>query len=53
MLVLAVPGVILTTLIIGGVIAWATPLSLPVALVFGALIAATPGGPFRLTPRPY
>ncbi len=38
-LVLAVPGVILTTLIIGGVIAWATPLSLPVALVFGALIA--------------
>lgn len=40
-LVLAVPGVILTTLIIGGVIAWATPLSLPVALVFGALIAAT------------
>lgn len=38
---LAVPGVILTTLIVGGIIAWTTPLGLPVALVFGALIAAT------------
>jgi len=40
-LTLAVPGVLLTTLIVGGLVAWATPLSLPVALVFGALIAAT------------
>ncbi|MDE3088521.1 MAG: Na+/H+ antiporter [Chloroflexota bacterium] len=40
-LLLAVPGVILTTLIVGVVIAWGTPLKLPVALVFGALIAAT------------
>ena len=40
-LLLAVPGVILTTLIIGGIVAWATPLSLPIALVFGALISAT------------
>ncbi|HLB46818.1 MAG TPA: Na+/H+ antiporter [Anaerolineales bacterium] len=40
-LVLAVPGVLLTTLIVGGLVAWVTPLSLPVALVFGALIAAT------------
>ncbi|MGE5224123.1 MAG: Na+/H+ antiporter [Omnitrophica WOR_2 bacterium] len=40
-LVLAVPGVILTMLIIGGVLVFGTSLSLPVALVFGALIAAT------------
>ena len=40
-LLLAVPGVIITTLIVGGFVAWVTPLSLPVALVFGALIAAT------------
>ncbi len=41
LLMLAVPGVILTTLIVGGVVALTTPLSLPLALVFGALIAAT------------
>ncbi len=40
-LVLAVPGVVLTMFIVGGLVAWATPLSLPAALVFGALIAAT------------
>ena len=40
-LVLAVPGVIITTLIVGGLLTLGTPLSLPVALVFGALIAAT------------
>jgi len=40
-LVLAVPGVILTTLIVGGLLVFGTSLSLPVALVFGALIAAT------------
>jgi len=40
-LMLAVPGVVLTTFIVGGLVAWATPLSLPAALVFGALIAAT------------
>jgi len=40
-LMLAVPGVLLTTLIVGRLVAWATPLSWPVALVFGALIAAT------------
>lgn len=40
-LILAVPGVILTTLIVGGVISYGTGLSLSVALVFGALIAAT------------
>jgi CPA1 family monovalent cation:H+ antiporter len=40
-LVLAVPGVILTTLIVGSILAIGTPLSLPVALVFGSLIAAT------------
>jgi len=40
-LVLAVPGVILTTLIVGGVISYGAGLSLSAALVFGALIAAT------------
>ena len=38
---LAVPGVILTTLLVGGVVAWGTGLALPAALVFGALISAT------------
>ena len=40
-LVLAVPGVILTTLIVGGLFSFGTSLSLLAALVFGALIAAT------------
>jgi len=40
-LVLAVPGVLLTTLIVGGILTLGISLSLPVALVFGALIAAT------------
>lgn len=40
-LLLAVPGVILTTLLAGGMIAYGTGLALPLALVFGALISAT------------
>ena len=40
-LVFAVPGVVLTMLLVGGLVAWRTELTLPVALVFGALIAAT------------
>lgn len=40
-LMLAVPGVVLTTIIVGGLLARTTSLALPVALVFGALIAAT------------
>ncbi len=40
-LLLAVPGVIATTLMVGGLAAWGTALSLPMALVFGALISAT------------
>ena len=40
-LALAVPGVILTTLIVGGIVAWGTGLALPVAMVFGALVSAT------------
>jgi len=40
-LVLAVPGVILTTLIVGGLLSLTTSLALPVAMVFGALISAT------------
>jgi len=38
---LAVPGVILTTLLVGGVVAWGTGLAVPAALVFGALVSAT------------
>jgi CPA1 family monovalent cation:H+ antiporter len=41
LLLLAVPGVVLTTLIVGGILSIAVPLSMPAALVFGALIAAT------------
>lgn len=40
-LVLALPGVILTTLMVGGVVAWGTGLTIQVAMVFGALISAT------------
>jgi CPA1 family monovalent cation:H+ antiporter len=40
-LLLAVPGVILTTLLVGWLVAWGTGLALQAALVFGALIAAT------------
>ncbi|MBI4771302.1 MAG: Na+/H+ antiporter [Chloroflexi bacterium] len=40
-LMLAVPGVVITMLMVGGLLLWLTPLSLPAALVFGALIAAT------------
>ena len=40
-LLLAVPGVILTTFIVGGMLVLGINLSLPLALVFGALIAAT------------
>jgi CPA1 family monovalent cation:H+ antiporter len=40
-LILAVPGVILSTLIVGFLLAFGTRLSLPAALVFGALISAT------------
>jgi CPA1 family monovalent cation:H+ antiporter len=40
-LALAVPGVVLTMLIVGGIVSWGTGLALPVAMVFGALVAAT------------
>lgn len=40
-LLLAVPGVILSTLIVGTILAFGTSLTLPIALVFGSLIAAT------------
>ncbi len=40
-LLLAIPGVILTTFIIGGLLVFGIRLSLPIALVFGSLIAAT------------
>ncbi len=38
---LAVPGVVLTMFLVGGVVAWGAGLSWNAALVFGALIAAT------------
>lgn len=38
---LAVPGVIINLLIVGGIIAWGAGLSINAALLFGALIAAT------------
>jgi CPA1 family monovalent cation:H+ antiporter len=40
-LVLAIPGVILTTLIVGGIVSLGTGLALPIALVFGAIVSAT------------
>jgi CPA1 family monovalent cation:H+ antiporter len=40
-LLLAVPGVILTTLIVAGALVLGVHLSLPIALLFGALISAT------------
>ncbi len=40
-LILAGPGVIITTLIVGSLLSFTTALILPVAMVFGALISAT------------
>jgi monovalent cation:H+ antiporter, CPA1 family len=40
-LLLAIVGVILTTVIVGPTLAWLTPLGFPAAILFGALIAAT------------
>lgn len=40
-ILLAIPGVILTTLLVGWLVSWGTGLALQAALVFGALIAAT------------
>lgn len=38
---LAIPGVLLTTFLVGGVLYWGTDFPITTALVFGALIAAT------------
>lgn len=40
-LLFAIPGVILTTLLVGGVVAWGTGLAIQAAMLFGALISAT------------
>jgi len=40
-LLLAVPGVILSMVLVGGIVEWGVGLSWPAALVFGAVIAAT------------
>ena len=41
LMLMAIPGVVITMLVVGGIVAWGAALALPVALVFGALIAAT------------
>ncbi|MBE9524207.1 MAG: Na+/H+ antiporter [Chloroflexi bacterium] len=38
---LAIPGVLITTFLVGYVIAWGTGFPLSIALIFGALVAAT------------
>lgn len=40
-MLLAIPGVIITTLMVGGMISWGTGIAMPLALVFGSLVAAT------------
>ncbi len=40
-MLLAIPGVIMTTLLVGGAVQWGTGIATSTALVFGALIAAT------------
>ena len=40
-LMMAIPGVLISTLIIGFIIAWATSLPLPAALLLGAILSAT------------
>lgn len=40
-MVLAAPGLLLSTAVVGGLVWWLTPLALGPALVFGALISAT------------
>jgi CPA1 family monovalent cation:H+ antiporter len=40
-LALAVPGVVITMLLVGGVVAWGTQLPLKVAFVLGAVVAAS------------
>ena len=38
---LAIPGVLITTLLVGVVVTWGTGFPIATALVFGALVAAT------------
>lgn len=40
-IILAVPGVVITTILVGSVVAWGAQISLTTALVFGAMVAAT------------
>ena len=40
-LVFAIPGMLITMLLVGGMISWGTALPIEIALIFGALIAAT------------
>ena len=41
LLLMVIPGVIMTMLIVSGILVWANILTVPMALVFGTLIAAT------------
>lgn len=40
-LLLAIPGVLIGTLLVGGLVSVTTPLGVPAAMIFGALVAAT------------
>lgn len=40
-LILAVPGVLLTTFLVGGIVALGAGIALPIALVFGSIVSAT------------
>lgn len=39
-LIFAIPGVVLTMLVVGGIVSWGTGLPIGVALIFGAVVAA-------------
>ena len=40
-IILAIPGVLLTTILVGGIVALGAGIALPIALVFGAIVSAT------------
>lgn len=40
-LVLAIPGLLLSTVIIGSIVAWLTPIPFPAALLLGSILSAT------------
>jgi CPA1 family monovalent cation:H+ antiporter len=40
-LILAIPGVLLTTILVGGIVSLGAGIALPIALVFGSIVSAT------------